>query len=395
MSDPFINYLNSGNIIFKDYSHASRLYRDNKFALAPKLGFLYYIVFNINENAIIDKKFSEDKRKVGLLVKKIDLPKFTIKNEKLNQYNRKTVVQTNIQYGSVQVEFHDDYSDISNRLWMNYYKHYYVDSNYGDVEVGAASGEFRPRAYTNTKYGAVDNAYGLYNNGQANPFFNNIEIYVLHQGNFTKLTLINPMISEWRHDSLNQSEGNKMLSNSMTLDYENVFYKLGQIKKGEEPAGFGVEYYDPVGSPYQSGFGEASQGFDNNRKDRVFGVPSNRANYNPLFDQKSKQRVYGLVGAPNQLGALGQIGSILLRNIVNKNGLGRQGPTGYNIASGVLGRTLGGGPGKYAEPVSTQQQPGIFNLPGGVGINIFKGFNTSVDGKTRVNPAAIILPPRG
>lgn len=395
MSDPFINYLKSGNIVFKDYAHASRLYRDNKFALAPKLGFLYYVVFNINENAIIDKKFTEDKRKVGLLVKRIDLPKFQIKNEKLNQYNRKTVVQTKIDYSNVQIEFHDDNSDVTNRLWMNYYKHYYVDSNYGDVNVGSAAGEFRPRAYGDTKYGPDNNAYGLYNNGEPNPFFNNIEIYVLHQGEFTKFTLVNPIISEWRHDTLNQSEGNKLLSNSMSIDYENVFYKLGKITKGVDPATFGIEYYDPVGSPYEFSDSNSQSGFDNQTKSRVFGVPSNRQSYNPLFDQKSKQRVYGLVGAPTQLGALGQIGSILLRNIVNKNGLGRQGPTGYNIASGVLGRTLGGGAGKYAEPVSTQQQPGIFNLGGGVGINIFKGFNTSVDGKTRINPAAIILPPRG
>ena len=43
----------------------------------------------------------------------------------------------------------------------------------------------------------------------------------------------------------------------------------------------------------------------------------------------------------------------------------------------------------------TQNQPGIFNLPGGVGINIFKGINTTVDGKIRANPAAIILPKLG
>jgi hypothetical protein len=51
-------------------------------------------------------------------------------------------------------------------------------------------------------------------------------------------------------------------------------------------------------------------------------------------------------------------------------------------------------PGKYASPPSTQSQPGILNLPGGIGINIFKGINTSVDGKIRANPAAIIFPKR-
>lgn len=394
MSDPFINYLNGGNIVFKDYRHATRLYRDNNFALAPKFGFIYFVVFNINEDSILDKKFTEDKGKVGLLVKKIDLPKFTIKNEKLNQYNRKTVIQTTLNYNNISIDFHDDNSDVVNRMWINYYKNYFVDSNYGDINSGAAAGEFRPRAYTDTQYSPDYNAYGLYNNSLLQPFFNNIEIYSLHQGDFTKFTLINPKISEWRHDTLNQSESNKILQNSMTIEYENVFYKLGKITEGEEPGTFTTQYYDNVGSPYQFNDNNANSGFDNQTKSRVFGVPNNRANYNPLFDQRSKQRVYGLVGAPTQTGPLGQIANILLRNLVNKNGLGRQSPTGYNISTGILGRVSNSGAGKYAEPISTQQQPGIFNLPGGVGINIFKGFNTSVDGKIRINPAAVILPPK-
>lgn len=395
MSDPFINYLNSGEVVLKDYRHASRLYRDGNFALAPKLGFLYFVVFNINENAILDKSFTVDKGKVGFLAKKIDLPKFQIKNEKLNQYNRKTVIHTSLNYTPVNISFHDDNSDVINRMWINYYKNYFVDSNYGDINSGAAAGEFRPAAYTDTQYGPNNNAYGIYNNSVLEPFFKNIEIYHLSRGWFTKYTIINPKISEWRHDSLSQSETTKLLENSMTIDYENVFYELGEITEGEDSGTFTTQYYDNVGSPYKFSDNNSNSDFDSKTKNRVFGSPINRSNYNPLFDSKSKQRVYGLVGAPTQTGALGQIANILLRNMVNKNGLGRQGPTGYNIASGVLGRALGSGPGKYAEPVSTQQQPGIFNLGGGVGINIFKGFNTSVDGKTRINPAAVILPPRG
>lgn len=394
MSDPFVKYLNSGDINLRDYRHASRLYVDGNFSLAPKLGFLYYVVFNINENAILDKSYLSEKFKVGLLVKRIDLPRFTVKNEKLNQYNRKTVVQTNISYNSINIEFHDDNSDIVNQLWINYFKNYYVDSNYGDVNVGSAAGEFRPAAYTDTKYSDKSHAYGLYNNGNNIPFFHNIEIYCLFRGDFTKFTIINPLISEWKHDSLDQSQGNKILTNSMTIDYENVLYKLGKISE-TEPGGFGIDYYDNIGSPYKFPDSNADSGFDNQVKNRVFGVPSNRANKDPLFDQKSRQRVYGLVGAPTQLGPFGQIANILLRNIVNKNGLGKLGPVGYNIAQGVMGQTMGSGPGKYAEPRSTQQQPGIFGLPGGAGINIFKGFNTSVDGKVRINPAAVILPPRG
>ena len=47
MANAFTNFL--GQVVnsptqLKDYSHASRLYVDDYFRLAPKAGFLYYVV---------------------------------------------------------------------------------------------------------------------------------------------------------------------------------------------------------------------------------------------------------------------------------------------------------------------------------------------------------------
>ena len=110
MSNAFTNYLSStGYANLRDYQHASRLYVDKNYAYSPKLGFLYYVVFNINPDAIIDQQWrNTGAMDVGLLVKKVDLPKFTIATETLNQYNRKTVVPTKLTYTPVGVEFHDD-----------------------------------------------------------------------------------------------------------------------------------------------------------------------------------------------------------------------------------------------------------------------------------------------
>jgi hypothetical protein len=91
---------------------------------------------------------------------------------------------------------------------------------------------------------------------------------------------------------------------------------------------------------------------------------------------------------------LQQIGTTLFKNYVNQNGLTRQKSGAYNIAGSVMGQ-IGSGPGKYASPPSKEDQLGVFTLPGGVGINIFKGFNTTVDGSIRANPAAILFPRRG
>ena len=114
----------------KDYEHASKLYVDSYYARAPKLGFLYFVEMDINRAAVSDESWAtNDWFDVGLLAKKADLPKFTIANETVNQYNRKTVVQTKLTYTPISIELHDDNSDITQKLWVNYYKSYYKDSS--------------------------------------------------------------------------------------------------------------------------------------------------------------------------------------------------------------------------------------------------------------------------
>ena len=123
MSNAFTNFLGGVvNGIFgdspnlKDYQHADRVYVKNNYARTPKLGFLYFVVFNINRQAVKDATWLKNQTEVGILVKKIDLPKFDVTTEIVNQYNRKTVVQTSLKYQPISVDFHDDNSDITHNF---------------------------------------------------------------------------------------------------------------------------------------------------------------------------------------------------------------------------------------------------------------------------------------
>jgi hypothetical protein len=390
MSNALTNFLTSsksgytsGYPVLKDYQHASRLYVDSTYKLAPKFGFLYFVQININPDAVIDQQWLEQKgsREVGLLAKKVDLPKFTIATETLNQYNRKTVVQTKLNYSPVTIELHDDNTNITHNLWLNYYKHYYADSLQADIGAGTARERTSPDAYRDTKYGVVDYTYGRYDRGTIGDFIKSIDIFVLYQQKFTQYTLINPKINEWAHDGVNQAEGNKVMQNKMQISYENVVYKTGIIEPGKAPETWLPVYYDNTPSPYQ-----------------VAGNPINNPQYvrqQTGFDKPGAQRVFGRVGGPyNSPNPLLDIAKILAKNYVNKNGVARVKSTGYNIAAGVLGAATSTGGGKFSSPPSNEPQPGIVNLPGGIGINIFKGLNTSVDGKIRANPAALIFPPK-
>lgn len=259
MSNSFRNFLsNDGKgTSFKSYAHATSLYVNRDFALAPKLGFLYFVSFTINSDAIGDAQWPEQfgSTDVGMLVKKIDMPKFKISTETINQYNRKTNIQTKITYDPVNVEFHDDNSEITNSLWKNYYKYYYADSNYGDALLGGLSSQ--SPAYSDSKYGETDNTYG-FNTPKQDPFFKSIDIFVLHQGNFTQIQLVNPIISAWDHDSLEQSNGTKALQNRMTLQYENVFYTQGRISGSDDASRYNAVYYDREPGPLAVGSGPNS-----------------------------------------------------------------------------------------------------------------------------------------
>ena len=386
MSNAFTNFLSGvvGGVFgsqpyLKDYQHADRLYHGNNYARAPKVGFLYFVNFNINTENIRDARWKADGAKyVGMLVKKIDMPRFKITTETLNQYNRKTVVQTKINYENINLDFHDDNSNITTALWKNYYRYYYTDSVYGGdadpSEKGNTTGDLRfPAAFKDTKYSTKDNIYG-FDSFQNTPFFKSIDIYVMHQHKFTQVTLINPIVTEWSHDNLDQNESGKILGSKMQLAYEDVLYSSGSITK-TTPTGYQA-FYDNAKSPLAVGGNGSSSIFGSN------GI---------------------LAGAANILGAnpqspLDYLGLAIQANNLVKNvkGISKSGIQGelYGIAGGVLGSiaATGNQPGGVnaqsigAAAAAGAQQSGL-GVVSQFGINLFSGKNSTVNNTTPTTPS--------
>ena len=246
--------INTG-IQMKDYAHASRLYADSVFALAPKAGWLYYVVFDIEPSALTDQQWANQQRisEVGMLVKAADLPKFNIQTETVNQYNRKTVIQKNISYTPVSLSMHDDQSNVVHNLWLNYYRYYFADSTWGGTGPIGTARDNTPGAYQNNKYLPPNDLfnpvnYGLNSKLVSAPFFRSITIYQLNRKLFTSYKLVNPLIKSWDHDRLDQTAGGKLAESKMTVEYEAVFYGTGQVKK-DAPTGFATFHYDTSPSP--------------------------------------------------------------------------------------------------------------------------------------------------
>lgn len=267
----------------KDYAHASKTFLTNGYELAPNYKFMFHVKFNLNTVQIpaLNSVFNPtDIAQMGLMVKNIQLPQFTVDSEVMNQYNRKRIVQKKINYQPVQIEFHDDGGDLIRNLWYNWYSYYYNDPSYSygvpvqDVSVPSNSDpgfEYNYRdTYGNQRSGTA-NDWGYMGDGFGNGlassvtsgipsretkpyFFQDITIYGLSPNShkWVSYILINPTIKDWRHDQYNYAEGGGTMSHTCTIEYETVKYQTGaqggirpdtNIKGFADPA-----YYDTIPS---------------------------------------------------------------------------------------------------------------------------------------------------
>lgn len=240
-----------GNEILRDYTHASRVFATNSYELKPRFKFLFHVSFTLNTKEIpyLDGVLGPgDIQELSLLVKTVDLPKYTIQTETLNQYNRKRVVQTRIDYQPVTLTFHDDGGDNARKLWYYYYTYYYKDATqpYLTPEVtNGSDGNSQNRQagfgynsrdiYDDTMqvkdWGFIGESWkdGTSSASGKPPFFRDIRIYGMDQRKFAEYVLINPIITAWNHDQYDYSQGNGIMQHTMTVAYETVKYYDGAI----------------------------------------------------------------------------------------------------------------------------------------------------------------------
>jgi hypothetical protein len=213
---------------------------------------------------------STEQASIGLLVKTIQLPKFTLDTETLNQYNRKRVIQKKINYGPLSMTFHDDSGSLVRNMWYNYYAYYFKDpaqtylspratnGDMGELQSEAGFAYNARDIYDNNRpvndWGYVGEAYSDSGNTVTGKpaFFRDITVYGLSQHKWVSYVLINPLIKSWDHDTYSYSEGAGTMQNSMTIEYETVKYyegAIGGVKPDTNVVGFAdPSYYDNIRS---------------------------------------------------------------------------------------------------------------------------------------------------
>lgn len=237
----------------RDYRHASKVFTTNAFRLAPKSKFNFFAHVILNPKVVSTEFLNRHSAEVNVLLKSIHLPKYDIKTETLNQYNRKKVVQVTSAFRPMQLVFHDDNYGVTRMLWEEYYKYHYADPT---------RAKNPDRYYTRSamkNFSANSGAtYGL-DNGGYQQFIKKIIVY--HMGvnvamdnssaihGWNSYTYINPVITEWSHDDLDHSVGNELAKHTLTLHYEAVEYNTGEITPDNPPIFAESQYYFTEHSP--------------------------------------------------------------------------------------------------------------------------------------------------
>lgn len=331
------------------YDHATKLFIADTFRLAPKQSFLYYVVINLDTNftsmggGFLGTALSLADRyqglENGLLVKRIDLPKFTLNTKTLNSYNRKNIIQTNIQYDPITVGFHDDAADVITNFWNDYYTYYYRDSDY-DSEAYRQPYKYDSR--NKVGWGFSPRNGGMGNGSRQLPsMIKNISIFSLHNKRFTQYYLVNPVITGWRHGEHDSSNGSGLMENSMTVAYETVKYYTGYTNPVDVD-GFSLLHYDNFDSPISNSvtniYSDAGLlgALENTKKDLARpqgGDGSGGALSNLLTAYRAYNNLKN-VNLKNVVGTtLGQIGGQILNSTLNA-GISAAFPS---LGSGVTG----------------------------------------------------------
>lgn len=241
------------NVHLRDSRHAANAYGFNKADLSngtPRLKFEFFIRINFNQNPdvrrFVQKFLSEnDKDMIHTMVKTVTMPSMTIETEILNQYNKKRISQTSIEYTPISITMHDSVEGRTLRLWEMYYEYYFKDGDAfekigqsgGNIEGffgafteafgGKASPKRNPREYENDiiqdrfndNYG-----YNLRRVGNNKYLIDSIEIFQVHGGRFSRTEIIHPRITAFTHDTLDYEDSNGLVEMKFDFAYEGVVY---------------------------------------------------------------------------------------------------------------------------------------------------------------------------
>lgn len=266
----------------------------------PRLPFEYYIQINLDntgpaQNYYLKYFVGNEFAQIQPLVKSIEMPSMKIDTVGMNQYNRKRLIQNKISFEPIKAIFHDVADGKTLAFWEMYYSYYFRDaleagsntprtnldqtipysneSTTTTIQNGttiSTSSFLSPQKSVTSPInnaGDKQNINDILSNEIVNHNFGSnflnydgtwpsnwdkqknliqsIEIFQVHGGRFNQVTLVNPRIAAFNHDTLNYAGTDKTLELTFTFEYEYAYYNVENAELDEAQLEiFASDFYD-------------------------------------------------------------------------------------------------------------------------------------------------------
>jgi len=203
--------------------------------LIPKPKYLFYVQFVLNARYQLPEN---QLNRIGYLVKNIDRPKLQYKMQELDQYNRKRVAYTKVDYPSVSLTMHDTVDCAAAKMIDDYNRFHFGDFSNMYPEDNS---DTHNALYTNNSITGNDMTYWGYrvknpgnyvgvgpaNRGLpgAEYFFSEINVYEFYGQKFTMYSLMNPKIESVSFSTTDSSSADAQ-EVSLTINPEGVLFRF-------------------------------------------------------------------------------------------------------------------------------------------------------------------------
>lgn len=240
-------------LILKDSRTASRVFgmRDSILTKIPRHKFLFYVNFLRPIGQGGPTNYGDWTTGISFLVKRVSRPDISFGVSVHNQYNKKRLTQNKIEYKPISVDFYDTYDQRVLQMFKEYLRYYY--------------GDFQGKFLTSWNYDVTSSEFLIPGdidfgfvppNGSPNEarFFERIEVYLFGLGDYSKFSLINPLITSFRYGDEDYSDTNSQQMITMDFEYEAIQFDVENASITPELASqFGLDIgdFNNVKFPFQ------------------------------------------------------------------------------------------------------------------------------------------------
>lgn len=195
----------------------------------PRLKFQYYVRINYNGELadFVDSVFTNiwfDE--IGTVVKNVSMPNISFDTDTMNSYNRKRLKYKKIKYDPVTINIYDVGTFASLKLWYLIYTYYFADGNL-QKPLSVASDDILSEVNNLGDFG-----YTLESDSARKQLLKSIEIFQVQGRSYNKVTLFNPKLTTFTHDTLDYGDSSPV-ETKYSFDYEWAEYEFRDLKRPE------------------------------------------------------------------------------------------------------------------------------------------------------------------